>query len=409
MTHLWKQLMTGSLSLKLATVVLVLIWVPALGVVGVALTLMMESAGQAQLPTIESNAPTIFLEPTTGSFDTVITVQGQDWQPGHTVMIYAVDPADIDITGYALASAEVDSDGQFAAILMLPSNSTLATEEQIKVIARDSAGGVTVQALFSLVNSPAAPAEPLEEPTLIIPTSVPTTAIQPPTSTSQPLIALAAATADVNIRSGPGTAYAILGLLRAGQNAEVTGLSPDGNWWQINFSGASDGRGWVSARYVATQNTANVPVAQAPSLPQQPQAVLFTPRECVGLAPTAHHHSLIVDGAGHSPGPDCRRELDGSISAGLRVPNACLLPALVGDVPTDHLALIVDVRRGTRIGVDHDSAPSLTPHEGAWPLRATDGADNVTVAVGACSVAGHLRDLRTGYRHQGRAHARCRT
>ena len=128
MTRLWRKFITGSLSLKLAIVVLVLIWLPALAVVGVAFTLMMERTGLAQLPTIESNVPAIVLEPTAGSLDTVITVRGQNWQSGHTVMIYAVAPDESEVTGYALASADVDSAGQFAEILLLPPSPALAVE-----------------------------------------------------------------------------------------------------------------------------------------------------------------------------------------------------------------------------------------------------------------------------------------
>jgi chitodextrinase len=81
---------------------------------------------------------------------------------------------------------------------------------------------------------------------------------------------LATTVADLNIRGGPGTNYPVLGLLKAGQTAEITGRSADGGWWQIKFSGMASERGWLSAKYVTAQNTDSVPVVQAPPLPTAP-------------------------------------------------------------------------------------------------------------------------------------------
>lgn len=38
---------------------------------------------------------------------------------------------------------------------------------------------------------------------------------------------------NVNIRSGPGTGYGIVGRVFAGQTAQVTGSTPDNGWWQV--------------------------------------------------------------------------------------------------------------------------------------------------------------------------------
>lgn len=76
------------------------------------------------------------------------------------------------------------------------------------------------------------------------------------------------ATAAVNVRSGPGTNYTILGKLNAGDKVEKLGVS--GTWTKINYNGKA---GYVSTRYVKAvsetsatymQATANVNVRSGP-------------------------------------------------------------------------------------------------------------------------------------------------
>ena len=97
------------------------------------------------------------------------------------------------------------------------------------------------------------------------PTAIPQTPTLPPSPTAATpfLVALD----DVNVRTGPATAYPIIGVLHKDQQAIITGKTLDASWWQIVFPLNTAGRGWVSALYVAAQNTAGVPVAQAPPPP----------------------------------------------------------------------------------------------------------------------------------------------
>lgn len=66
----------------------------------------------------------------------------------------------------------------------------------------------------------------------------------------------------VNIRSGPGQRYDILGTLEGGQRAEVIGISQDGEWYAIRLLGESVSRGWVAATYVVVENAEGLPVIQ---------------------------------------------------------------------------------------------------------------------------------------------------
>ncbi|MEW5959815.1 MAG: FHA domain-containing protein [Chloroflexota bacterium] len=100
------------------------------------------------------------------------------------------------------------------------------------------------------------------------PTPTETTTPQPPTATA-PTTPLLTTQTDLNVRLGPATTYDLLGLLPGGASAEIIGRSADGQWWQIRFSPAGDGIGWVSADPAFSQavNVNNVPVVPAPPTP----------------------------------------------------------------------------------------------------------------------------------------------
>jgi uncharacterized protein YraI len=105
-----------------------------------------------------------------------------------------------------------------------------------------------------------------ENPTVIKAPVEPEYIVPPPPAEGAP----AATAADfVNVRSGPGTNYPALFVAAPGATGEISGKSADGSWWQVKVSTqyAVDGLAWVSAAYVTTQNTENVPVVEAPPAP----------------------------------------------------------------------------------------------------------------------------------------------
>jgi hypothetical protein len=72
----------------------------------------------------------------------------------------------------------------------------------------------------------------------------------------------------VNVRSGPGTVYAIVGSLNQNGTAPVSGKSSDGTWWFIDVPG---GHGWVSGSVVtASCIPASLVVVAAPPTPLPP-------------------------------------------------------------------------------------------------------------------------------------------
>jgi uncharacterized protein YraI len=102
-------------------------------------------------------------------------------------------------------------------------------------------------------------------PVVAAPEAPPPVAVQPPPAGA----ATATAIDYINLRNGPGTNYTIIGVAAPGATGEVTGKSEDGMWWQVKvpveyyYTGAA----WVSADWVTTANTENVPVVAAPTPP----------------------------------------------------------------------------------------------------------------------------------------------
>jgi uncharacterized protein YraI len=105
----------------------------------------------------------------------------------------------------------------------------------------------------------------------------------------------------VNVRSGPGTSYPVLGVASPGASAEVSGKSADGAWWQVVIPAqyTVDGYGWVSASYVVTTNTESVPVVEAPPAPPVVEATPPPPATGTGCLVVGQDP---VDGTVFAPG-----------------------------------------------------------------------------------------------------------
>jgi uncharacterized protein YraI len=112
------------------------------------------------------------------------------------------------------------------------------------------------------------PPEPAVAPSPA-PASAASTATPEPSPTASPLPSAVRtsgtlqvrAVGSVRIRSGPGTQYAILGLLSEGQTARVIGRNADASWWQVEIP-TTGGAGWVTAEFVEFMGDASqVPVA----------------------------------------------------------------------------------------------------------------------------------------------------
>ncbi len=59
----------------------------------------------------------------------------------------------------------------------------------------------------------------------------------------------AVATADVNLRAGPGTRFPVVDVVRRGATVAVIGCLADRAWCDVGYQGR---RGWLSSRYIST-------------------------------------------------------------------------------------------------------------------------------------------------------------
>jgi N-acetylmuramoyl-L-alanine amidase len=125
-----------------------------------------------------------------------------------------------------------------------------------------------VPAGFAWVQAIQVQATNVENAPVIAAPPAPTSAPPPPPSNTG--VPMATATTAVNIRTGPGTEYSVLGVAQTGASAEITGKSEDGGWWQVVVSTSltPEGLAWVSADYTYAVNTETVPVVETPPPPE---------------------------------------------------------------------------------------------------------------------------------------------
>lgn len=81
----------------------------------------------------------------------------------------------------------------------------------------------------------------------------PTIAIPTVTGTPRGVIAYVPLSGDelINVRSGPGTLYDIVGVLLAGQEVPALGVSAGGDWVLVEYPGIPEGSGWVYSSLIS--------------------------------------------------------------------------------------------------------------------------------------------------------------
>ncbi len=97
---------------------------------------------------------------------------------------------------------------------------------------------------------------------------------------------LVTAKEDLEVRSGPGDDYELLGYLPESASAEIVSRDQMGRWWQVKSSLGSEGLGWIRAgsEFSGATGTDNLPIALAPPTPTS-ASVPDTPTPTITPAP----------------------------------------------------------------------------------------------------------------------------
>ncbi|MEK6222675.1 MAG: SH3 domain-containing protein [Chloroflexota bacterium] len=96
----------------------------------------------------------------------------------------------------------------------------------------------------------------------------PTVSIATVTGTPEgPMVRVSADQEFANVRSGPGTQYAKVGVLVSGQIVPAVGKSGFGDWIQVAYPGVEGNVGWVYSILVIFIKSGDLPVIEPPTEP----------------------------------------------------------------------------------------------------------------------------------------------
>jgi hypothetical protein len=158
-----------------------------------------------------------------------------------------------------------------------------AIQEQTQQSIQETAAAAMTLTAMTLTAMPTATPRPTATPTHT-PTPLPTATFTPtplPTDTPTPDAPPSAVlTANANLRSGPGVAYAVVVSLTSGTTVEVLEQDPQSTWFRVQVEG-SDTTGWISMSLVTYDFDINsIPVAEViPPTPTFAPVVPTTPAE----------------------------------------------------------------------------------------------------------------------------------
>ena len=112
----------------------------------------------------------------------------------------------------------------------------------------------------------------------------------PPTLTVAPVEGITST--QLNVRAEPSTASAVLGIIPPDMQVEIVGRDPGGSWWQILYPQGTQERGWVTAQYVTTASTPEVPVIGGGPNPINGNVAIIQQQLNVRSGPGADFNSL---------------------------------------------------------------------------------------------------------------------
>jgi len=184
-------------------------------------------------------------------------------------------------TGEIVASAASAGGAPATEVMITPTRVASATSSPTASPTHAVSSTVQSKATSSATAS-ASPKQPA--PTSTPAPTVPST----PAATATPEPPAVLVKSGANIRSGPGTAYPIIGGARAGQRLSVIGQY--GGWWQIMITGRT---GWIWGALV-TPNAAARQAPQVTNLPPLPPTQTPMPTSTPSPQPVAQADLVVL-------------------------------------------------------------------------------------------------------------------
>jgi SH3-like domain-containing protein len=195
---------------------------------------------------------------------------------------------------------QADENGTFPLVIdyQIPPNAAGGSSVvQLKGFNAEDAMVVSSDPVFIQIAALTPPtATPAPEPTAAPTVPPPTPAADAPTAAPIPEAARIVNVENdkVNVRSGPGTGYELVGKVLKTEGAPVKGKSEDGTWWQIEYADAKAGMAWIFGELVQfTGDAAAVPIVKvappeaAPAEATAAPAATATPVPAPTTAPAA--------------------------------------------------------------------------------------------------------------------------
>lgn len=127
---------------------------------------------------------------------------------------------------------------------------------------------------------------------------------EPATPTPQPASPGVVVNSNMNVRSGPGTNFNVVGQANQGTRYNVTGRNNDASWYQIDFNGQS---GWVFANLVTAEAVetvavaANIPAPPPTNTPPPPPTNTPVPPPTAPPAPRYEFNVAVVGRCDRQP------------------------------------------------------------------------------------------------------------
>ncbi|MCB0127191.1 MAG: SH3 domain-containing protein, partial [Caldilineaceae bacterium] len=141
-----------------------------------------------------------------------------------------------------------------------PANEEVASEEMTGEATADEAMAATAEPAEEATGADTT-AAPTVAPTMTntpLPTPTPTQAMRPtPDADGRPTAQVAMTGSRLNIRSGPGTNFAVIGKALPREIFIAEGRNGDSSWIQIAVPDLSGGLGWVSSTFVTLSEPVN--------------------------------------------------------------------------------------------------------------------------------------------------------